>query len=773
MPLRELATGEHLDVRRGDVVACIPLYGGHEHFVRCLRSILAHTPTSVQILVADDQTPEPASHEFVRALDAEGVLRHEVTWMRGAENLGFVGNVNAAFAASAPADVIIVNSDVVVADGWFEGLRDAAHSDTTVATATPLTNHGTIVSVPVRNTPLPRLPDGVQLDDAAARVRRASLRLRPRLPVAIGHCLYVRREALDLVGAFDLVFAPGYGEEVDFSQRCLARGLQHVLADDVLVAHHGGGSFDALERRSEIQLAHEKIVRARYPYYADIVADAAGDTEGPLARALSVAAREMRGLRVTIDARALGPIATGTQVHILELIAALERTGEVRVRALLPDDVGDYALHALHELPGVQRISLAEAERAERDDIVHRPWQVQRLEDVELLAGLGERIIVTQQDLIGYRNPSYYPDATAWLAYRQLMREVAALSAMTLFFSGHARDDAVSEDLVDPERARVVHIGVDHQVVVAREEPRAPERMLGDRPFLLCLGADFRHKNRVFALELLHALRTRHGWAGRLVFAGPPVQFGSSSADEAAILAARPELADAVVDLGTVPEAEKEWLLRSCTAVLYPTTYEGFGLVPFEAAAAGVPCLFAAQTSLAELLPAEAALLVPWDADASADAVIGVLSDPARREAQVSVVREAGSPLRWDRTGPGLLQAYRDAALLPNPPAARVVAESLVADARYWGLRHGIGGTGLALVGPQGALLPEDAQRTLAALAKRPATRWLVVGPLTVVSRLRGLARAARKGSGTNGGPPASAGELPSGEDREQVRTSG
>ncbi len=279
----------------------------------------------------------------------------------------------------------------------------------------------------------------------------------------------------------------------------------------------------------------------------------------------------------------------------------------------------------------------------------------------------------------------------------------------------------------------------------------------------MCLGADFRHKNRVFALELLDALRARHDWPGRLVFAGPPVQFGSSSADEAAILARRPWLADAVVDLGTVSETEKDWLLRSCAAVVYATTYEGFGLVPFEAAASGVPCLFAARTSLTELLPAEAAKLVPWDAQESADAVIGVLSDPDIREAQIAAVRDAGVPLRWDRTGQQLVQAYRDAALLPNPPAARVVAKSLVADARYWGLRNGIGGTGLALVGPEDALLPEDAQRTLAALTKHSATRWLVVGPLTLVSRLKRLARGGRGGAGANGGPPETTRELAAG----------
>ncbi len=53
----------------------------------------------------------------------------------------------------------------------------------------------------------------------------------------------MRRSALELVGDFDEAFAPGYEEEVDFSQRCIRHGLSHVLADDVFVLHYGGGSF--------------------------------------------------------------------------------------------------------------------------------------------------------------------------------------------------------------------------------------------------------------------------------------------------------------------------------------------------------------------------------------------------------------------------------------------------------------------------------------------------------------------------------------------------
>ncbi len=73
-----------------------------------------------------------------------------------------------------------------------------------------------------------------------------------------------------------------------------------------------------------------------------------------------------------------------------------------------------------------------------------------------------------------------------------------------------------------------------------------------------------------------------------------------------------------------------------------------------------------------------------------------------------------------------------------------MLAESLVVDARYWGLRTEIGGTGLALVEPRRALLPPDAQRGLAALARRRVTRWAIVGPLRVIGRLGHWSRAER-----------------------------
>lgn len=720
---------------------CVPLYGAHDEFVQCLGSILRHTPTDVPVLVADDAGPDPASEAWVRNLDASGVLRHRVLWRRQEENRGFVLNCNDAFAACGQDDVVLVNSDVVVAAGWFAGLRDAAYSDSLVATATALTNHGSIVSVPDRNRPSPRLPQSTTLDDAAAGVLRASQRLRPELPTAIGHCVWLRRDALDLVGGFDPAFSPGYGEEVDYSQRCILRGLRHVLADDVLVLHHGQASLGVARGRNPIQDEHERIIRARYPYYVSAVEAAESDQHGPLGRALLIASRVLRGPRVTIDGRCLNASMTGTQVHTLELIGALWRTGAVRLRIVVPVDLGDVARDALVAMTGIETVQLDDLERgAAPDDVVHRPYQVSGAEDMRWLLQMGRRVVITHQDLIAYRNPGYFAAAEDWQDYRRMTRETLALADRVLFFSEHAARDARSEGLVEDDRSEVVLIGADHDLVALDEAATVDQQLLAlaDRPFLLVLGTDLRHKNRPFALRVFERLREEHGWDGRLVMAGPSVAHGSSAGDEAAWLALHPRTAAHVVTLPSVSEAAKAWLLRTTAAVLYPTTYEGFGLLPFEAANAGRPCLSAPVASLRELLPDEVTTIVPWDAAQTAVAAHLVLTDADRAAELVRGVRAVAEGLTWDRAAVTVLDAY-DRALHSRPSSAAGLTDgSLIEDVRYWGLRHDIGATGMSLVDPKHPLLPVRAQRSVAALARRRATRGPFLALLGLLQRVTG-----------------------------------
>jgi glycosyltransferase involved in cell wall biosynthesis len=739
VPAEWIEPAATIGARRDEIVVCIPVFGAHEQFVGCLRSVLAHTPADVRILIADDASPDFRSEEFVRELAKSDSLPHRLLYLRRPENVGFPANLNGVFAAAAPADVVILNSDCVVGDGWIEGLRSAAHCDSNVATATALTNHGSILSVPDRGTPRSQLPQEWSFDQAAAAVRARSPRLRPRLPTAIGHCMYVRRSALDLVGDFDLAFSPGYGEEVDFSQRCLRIGLNHVAADEVLVLHHGGGSFSSNGAESPAKQRHEHEIATRYPYYHDVVRAFERDESGPLARSLHAARRAINGLSLTIDARILGGTMSGTQLHVMELIAALARRSDVRVTALVPPDLGSYTAGVLTQLDNVEIQTVTGRRRrpgvSERADVVHRPFQVSSTDDLSFLAALGDRLVVTHQDLISYRNPSYFQSPDAWAEFRRLTRRALAISDRVLFFSAHARDDALAENLVEPHRTSVVHIGVDHslaRIEHAPQPPRGAERLPDDAELILCLGTDFRHKNRVFAMRLVVELQRHHDWDGWLVLAGPRVQIGSSRPEEDQLLALNPRLAARVLDVASVTEAEKAWLLGRSRLVAYPTVYEGFGLVPFEAVARGVPCLWSQGTSLSEILPDAAAGIVPWDPVSSAARALRLMHDDDARSDNLDAVREAASRLTWDATAERLVEVYNQAC---DEPASQVGTLE-----RTEGLMSPeVSEDALRLIGPGGAL-PRDLERPLLALASHPT-----IGT-PVFKALRAGYRAYRRG---------------------------
>ncbi len=703
---------DSLGRERGETIVCIPVYGAHELFVRCLATVLEHTPAAVSILVCDDASPDERTQEHVAALDDSGGTEHELFYVRRDRNVGFPANVNGAFAAAAPADVVILNSDCEVADGWIDGLRAAAYSDSRVATVTSLTNHGSIVSVP---GPGPgALPDGWRLDAAAAAVRAGSLRIRPWLPTAIGHCVYVRRSALELVGDFDLAFTPGYGEEVDFSQRCLQAGLSHVLADDVLVLHHGSGSFARNGQPDPVKQRHEQLIAVRYPYYHKTIWALERDRTGPLARALGAARRSLEGLSVLIDSRTLTGPMTGTQVQVLEVIKALAATEHIRLTALVPDSLSDYGARALAPLSGVRQrtVSGSGAGRPDHFDIVHRPFQVHHEADVKLLVGLGDRLIITHQDLIGYHNPAYYRDYEAWREYRRFTRLALTIADHVVFLSNHARAEALAEDLVEPQRASVMHCGVDHRVTNVDEPPRPPsgaERLPADAEAILCLGTDFHHKNRLFALRLAEELRVRHGWDGFLLFAGPHVHHGSSTHREAELIAGSPALSGRVFDFKAVSEAEKLWLFGRARLMLYPTVHEGFGLIPFEAAERDLPCLWAHGTSLSEILPESGAGIVPWDLEQSAAQALALLRDDGARERNLSTIRGAAAGLTWSKAASNLVAIYE--AVCAAPPSDGSVLERR--DAQISG---GLSEDAMRLLGPGGAL-PAELERPLLALA--------------------------------------------------------
>ncbi len=244
----------------------IPVYNVFAEAADCLQSVLKHTPEEVPVLVIDDASPDG---DFRAFLPQEFAGAPQLTLLRNERNLGYAATCNLGIGRAAGRDVVLLNSDTEVTKSWLQNMREAAYSRAGVATVTPFTNNGIICSLPnfCRDNVI---PCGLALDELAEIVREVSRREYPELPTCVGFCVYIRREALDAVGAFDAeTFGRGYGEENDFSCRARAAGFVDLLDDASYVYHKGNASFEGL--KGELEKRNGELLRQRYPHYFDEV----------------------------------------------------------------------------------------------------------------------------------------------------------------------------------------------------------------------------------------------------------------------------------------------------------------------------------------------------------------------------------------------------------------------------------------------------------------------------------------------------------------------
>jgi GT2 family glycosyltransferase/glycosyltransferase involved in cell wall biosynthesis len=261
----------------------VPIYGAADDLARCLASVDAHTDFARHglILVVDGPQDE-AVEAVVRSAPMAQLLRNE-------SRRGFVGSVNRGMAASI-RDVVLLNSDTIVTPRWLEKLIAAGASANDIGTVTPLSNNGSLCSVP-RTLTENFLPTGFDATAFAALIERVSARAYVRIPTAVGFCMYIRRALIEAIGAFDEQrFGLGYGEENDFCMRALARGWVHIADDATFVQHAGGRSFSA-ERAALQRRARRTLARLHPDYDARIARFIADD---PLA---TVRARIVDALR--------------------------------------------------------------------------------------------------------------------------------------------------------------------------------------------------------------------------------------------------------------------------------------------------------------------------------------------------------------------------------------------------------------------------------------------------------------------------------------------
>jgi len=214
------------------VTAVVLGWNGRDDTLACLRSLEQVTYPALSVVHVDnassDGGPEAVAAEFA-----------DVQVIRLDENRGFAGGVNAgvAEALSAGADlVLLLNNDAVAEPGFLEPLADAASRPGVAAACSQiLEGDGRRIWYA-----------GASYDPRHGYQGRHTGYGDPPLPPsdepyptdrACGGAMLVPRAVLERVGTLDeTLFA--YAEDVDWSMRARATGLEVLVVPASVVRHH-------------------------------------------------------------------------------------------------------------------------------------------------------------------------------------------------------------------------------------------------------------------------------------------------------------------------------------------------------------------------------------------------------------------------------------------------------------------------------------------------------------------------------------------------------
>jgi glycosyltransferase involved in cell wall biosynthesis len=209
----------------------------------------------------------------------------------------------------------------------------------------------------------------------------------------------------------------------------------------------------------------------------------------------------------------------------------------------------------------------------------------------------------------------------------------------------------------EASRVRVVPLGV-RRVFREQGGPLVQSRReaLGVRdPYALFVGNLEMRKNVDGLLHAFERVRTIHPDAQLVLVGAAGFGWDGIRARHAQLLAT-----EAVRVVGYLPDGEVAALMRGARVFVYPSHYEGFGIPPLEAMAAGTPVVAAKTAVLRETLGERARWVHPDDPDGLASA-LGEHFEGRPDDAVIAAARAWASAFTWGRAARAMIEVFTEA----------------------------------------------------------------------------------------------------------------
>ena len=360
-----------------------------------------------------------------------------------------------------------------------------------------------------------------------------------------------------------------------------------------------------------------------------------------------------RKIDIAVDCSWLGENETGAQTVISWFLKSLAKNLNINEIYLvnLPSGIPKYCQDRFDP----SRFIIASP--STEVDVYWRPCQPDFLFDIVEARRIAKRVVITYFDLIAYDITTYpyHANLEQWEKYRVIQEDNAELADLIVTISNDVRNQVIqSFNAVNATRIQTVGVGVDHIFSDSKNLESKASNLVKEAAkdrYLLFLGTNYPHKNLDFARLIVKTAFTGDD-KPNLVIAGLMLHSDSNDSPK--------QFDPSEICLGSVTTADRDYLLKNAELVIYPTTAEGFGLVPFEAAAFGTPTLFTRFGPLREMFPLDF-LPETWELDEYVNSLHTLLSDGAARKQLVSEVSSlASGRLSWESVTNDLVASFYD-----------------------------------------------------------------------------------------------------------------
>jgi glycosyltransferase involved in cell wall biosynthesis len=380
-------------------------------------------------------------------------------------------------------------------------------------------------------------------------------------------------------------------------------------------------------------------------------------------------------MRIGIDARELCGRATGVGRYLAGLLREWSAGGRACAHEFVlyaPEpialtlDTRKFRTRRVAGSPGTwwEQVTLPRAARADHLDVWFAPGYTAPLR-------LKVPVVVAIHDLSFVAHPEWF-GVREGARRRWLVRRTADGAAAVITISQFSRRELIERLGVEAARIHVVPPGIGarglglgagrHSPATASPQPPAPSPLT-----VLYVGSIFNRRHVVDLIRAFAPIARRRSDVSLDIVGDnrsyPRQDLGATIADEA--------IADRVRWHEYATDAQLHALYAGARAFAFLSEYEGLGLTPLEALAAGVPPVLL-DTPVARESCGDAALYVPPDdLPAVTRALESLLFDDTVRATLLAAAPAELAKYRWPHAGRDTLAVIEHVALAPSPAPPR------------------------------------------------------------------------------------------------------